>query len=510
MSSKASLIFKSSGFRVMQTVISMVIGLLMMPFLIATLGKEQYGLWIVIGSVVGTYYILDLGFNQAVTRYVSRYIHQNNPEGANRIINTALVIYSLLGLLVFIISVVAAFFGADKLLADKSDLDLVMLLLMISGLSLALEFPAKAFPGIISAYMRYDFIAVVRLLKSIIDALLIYLFLSNGYGLIAMAMVTFVTSLISTAIYVKFTTQLFKDINFDKKFVNIKTARDVFNFSKWVFVLDINSLLRNKMDIWFIAFFLSSGVLTVYYVAVRLVEYAISFLTQATGFSTPIFTEYHAKGKARELALSVSLFIKVNFIFGFILLGGFIILGMNFITLWMGSDFPANDAYLCLLIISLGRFSAYFSEPLQSLLMTLNRHNIGAWVSIVESVAIAFMLLMLVPPYGIVGASIAVASPVVIARLIVVPYLVNCLQSINLLTLAGRILLFSVTSAILWWALHNSHRFESLGLVSMVAWAILLGVVQLVIGCILFNREEKQLILGLIKKRLQKNRVQQS
>ena len=55
MNSKFSLILKGSGFRILQTLVGIVIGLLRMPFLINTLGKELYGLWIVVGSVVGTY-----------------------------------------------------------------------------------------------------------------------------------------------------------------------------------------------------------------------------------------------------------------------------------------------------------------------------------------------------------------------------------------------------------------------------------------------------------------------
>src|SRR3954464_6608027 len=103
---------------------SIVIGILMMPFLLSALGSELYGLWIVIGSIVGTYYLLDLGFNQAVTRYVSKYIHQNNAEAANRTINTALLIYSLLGIVVLLASIIAAQFGAEKLMDTTSNLTL--------------------------------------------------------------------------------------------------------------------------------------------------------------------------------------------------------------------------------------------------------------------------------------------------------------------------------------------------------------------------------------------------
>lgn len=505
MSSKASLILKSSGFRVLQTLIGMVIGLLMMPFLIKVLGQEHYGLWIVIGSVVGTYYLLDLGFNQAVTRYVSRYIHQNNPDGANRIINTALVIYSLLGVVVLLISIIAAHYGAGKLMEDKSDLDLVKILLIISGLSLALEFPAKSFPGIISAYMRYDFIALVRLLKSIIDALLIYFFLSNGYGLIAMALVTLVTGLISTAIYIRFTTGLFKELKFSRSHIDLGTAKDVFHFSKWVFVLDVNTMLRNKMDIWFIAFFQSSGILTVYYVAVRLVEYAISFLTQATGFSTPIFTEHHAKGNSEKLGESFNLFIKFNIILGFVFINGFVLLGYAFIQLWMGESFPAWQAYICLLIITAGRFSSYFSAHFQSMLMTMNRHSISAWVALVESALMLVLLIILTPRYGIVGASMAVAIPMIIGRLLVVPYCTSRIVDFSIVPLFLRVITFSGVSAGVGIAvLLLCPELKNIGWLQLIMAAPLVALSHLFFVPILFSRREILLITSLIFNRTSK------
>lgn len=467
----------------------------MMPFLISTLGQELYGLWIVIGSVVGTYYLLDLGFNQAVTRYVSKYIHQNNPEAANRVINTALVIYGVLGAVVLIISIIAAHYGAEKLMDSSDNLDIVKMILIITGLSLAIEFPAKAFPGILSAYMRYDFIALVKLGKSILDAVLIYTFLSSGYGLVAMALVTMVTGLISTAIYVKFTTGLFKELKFKKDAIDLATLKDVFHFSKWVFVLDINTMLRNKMDIWFIAFYQSSGVLTAYYVAVRLVEYAITFLTQATGFSGPIFTEYYAKGDHKNLKASISFFIKVNLLLATTFYVGFFLLGYSFIGLWMGNDFPVEETFLCLLILAVGRFAVYCAAPFQSLLLTLNKHNFGSMVSLMETIIIGILLIVLVPQYGIVGASIGIAGPLVIGRLVVIPLYIQHLINIDLQQLFYRIVIYLLAASLLASSLYwMAPGLQSLSVWQLITIASILGISQLMMGLMLFNLAERVII----------------
>src|SRR5690606_32785170 len=116
---------------------------------------------------------------------------------------------------------------------------------------------------------------------------------------ITIAVITLVTGTISTVIYVRFTSGLFTELRFSRELIDTRTLKDVFHFSKWVFLFDVNTMIRNKMDIWFIAFYQSSAILTIYYVAVRLTEYALQFLTQATGITGPIFTEYYAKNEQK-------------------------------------------------------------------------------------------------------------------------------------------------------------------------------------------------------------------
>jgi len=502
-SSKLSLIVRGSSFRVLQTLISIAIGIIMMPFLIATLGQDLYGLWIVIGSVVGTYYLLDLGFNQAVTRYVSKYIHQNNPQAANKIINTALVIYSLLGVVVLLASILAAHFGAAGLMDNAKNLSLAQTILIITGLSLALEFPAKAFPGIISAYMRYDFIALVKLGKSIIDALLIYYFIKNGYGLVAMALITLCTGLVSTAIFIKFTTSIFKELEFKRSAIDLSTFKDVFHFSKWVFVTDMNAMLRDKMDIWFIAFYVGNSALTIYYVAVRLVEYALQFLTQATGITGPIFTEYYAKGETEKLEKSVRMFIKLDIALGSLILVGFYLLGISFIDVWMKGSISAQNAFASLMILAIGRFSVYFASPLNSLLMTLNRHHIASWISIVETLACALLCWWLIPILGILGAAYAITIPNLIGRLIIMPLFAAKYINLGWVSLVLRIILFSSISVVLsYFASHFLPELKSLNFLQIILSAPLVIFAQLVVCVILCSKEDILLIKNIIQRRM--------
>lgn len=390
---------------------------------------------------------------------------------------------------------------------DSEHVSLAQVLLIISGLNLALEFPAKSFPGIVSAYMRYDFIAIVRIIRSIIDAVLIFLFLSNGYGLVAIALISLVSSIIGNIIYIRFTSSLFKDLSFRKSHVDVTTLKDVFHFSKWVFIFDMNAMFRDKMDIWFIAFYQSTSVLTIYYVAVRLTEYAIQFLTQATGITGPIFTEYYARGEHEKLKQSVIAFIKLDILLGTTLLVGFYLVGESFIRHWMGEAFAYREAFGCLMVLAVGRFSVYFSSPLQSLLMTLNKHNLGAWISVAETLASALLLWFLVPTYGIIGAAFAIAIPTLVGRLFIVPFFVARLIDLRFSKLAFRVLIFAVLTA--GFAVICSQyipAMERLTLLELIYVSPIIAAVQITIGCLLFSASERNWVLHKVKQKFGKHK----
>lgn len=481
---------RGSTFRVLQTTVGIIVGFLMMPFLIGTLGKDLYGLWVVVGSVVGTYYLLDMGFSQAVTRFVTKYIHQQRYADANRIINTALVIYGVLGLLVFIVSCAFAFFGANHLVEDSEQVTLVQTILLIAGLQLAIEFPSKAFPGVVSAYMRFDWVAKVRTVKTVADALLIYYFVSNGYGLIAMACIGFVSGLASTAIYVVMVNKLFSHMEYGRQYVSISTLKGVYSFSKWVFVLDLNTMLRDKMDIWFIAFYLGPSVLTVYYVAIRLVDYAISFLTQATSMTGPIFTEYYAKEQWEPLRIALVRFIKLDAVLACIFIIGFILVGELFISLWMGDDFPAEDAWVCLIVLSLGRMSVYITSPLQSLLMTFNRHRVGAYISVCETAVIAVLCWLLIPLHGIFGAAISIAIPTLVGRIFVLP--IYCQRIFKFLAWSWIVRLVGYTFISIAAASYLFLAFNGImsGFYELVLWSIVVALFFGLFSLVVFEKDD--------------------
>src|SRR5574337_330130 len=70
-------------------VLNVALAFFMMPFILHSLGDRMYGIWIMIGAVMGYSAYLDFGLSSGVSRFISRAIGRNDADEVNGIVNTS-------------------------------------------------------------------------------------------------------------------------------------------------------------------------------------------------------------------------------------------------------------------------------------------------------------------------------------------------------------------------------------------------------------------------------------
>ena len=142
-------LLSGSVLRVSAVVITAAVAFFMMPFLVHTLGDEQYGLWVVVGSIVGFYGFFDIGLATAVGKYTAGAIGKQDYDEVNKVANTALALFLSLGLIVILLS----FVGAGLILWLKEDDTAVLFaaLFAVMGTNIGLQFPMRTFSGVLSS-----------------------------------------------------------------------------------------------------------------------------------------------------------------------------------------------------------------------------------------------------------------------------------------------------------------------------------------------------------------------
>lgn len=177
--------------------ITMVVALLYTPIMLRLLGQSEYGLYSLIGSVVGYLSILDLGLGSAMIRYNARNRALGDKDAESRLNGMFLVLYSGIGIITVIIGAVLYFnvenlFGA-RLTAVELGKGRIMMLLLICNF--AVSFPLSIFGSIMQAYEKFVFVKLVAIINSILSPCIMLPFLYAGFGSVSMVVVSTVLNI---------------------------------------------------------------------------------------------------------------------------------------------------------------------------------------------------------------------------------------------------------------------------------------------------------------------------
>src|SRR5690606_10339541 len=118
-----------------------------------------------------------------------------------------------------------------------------------------------------------------------------------------------------------------KEMVFGKKFVSIASIKELFSYSSWSFLVDINQAIKRRIDLFFIGGFISLAAVSIYYVSVRLVDYAAELLYKMLNIALPVLTAHDASEDTEKFRNDLLLFNRINCYFSVFALAAFLFLG---------------------------------------------------------------------------------------------------------------------------------------------------------------------------------------
>ncbi len=397
---------------------SAIITLAMTPLIIRSLGDSMYGLWIFVGSFLGYYGLMDFGLNYTVQRFLSRAIGAKDNADANKIINTSLVLFSFLGIMALALSVVIAFLF-PILIKNINNAHVFKLVVLILGTNFAIGFPLRVFSGMLTAHIRYDISTGIDISKIIIRAILIIIVLNQNGGIIALALVVSFSDLGGYIFRYLAVKALYKDIIYSRKLIDFARIKSFFKYSVYVFVTNIADQLKRNIDNLILTALLGLNSVTLYSIGSRLVTYFAVFMANSIGITTPIFSQYDGAGNYDAIRKNYLFFTKICAYMSAIIGGMIIIFGKAFILVWVGEKYLR--AYYILMILTIPFIVDIIQIPGNSVLYGISKHHYLSYSTLIEGVVKVVLSIILVKKYGIYGAAIGTAIPIIIMKLLVQP-----------------------------------------------------------------------------------------
>jgi O-antigen/teichoic acid export membrane protein len=333
--------------------ITNIIGLALTPLIVRSLGTNEYGLYILIGSLIAYFSLLDFGVGDTVVRYISRFRATNSKDEEASFLGSIILLFLPIILFIFLLGTLV-YFNIEKLFGANfktDDVILIKKMFLILLFNLSFSLLGNIFLGYINSYERFVFTKSVVIIKYLVRAVIIYFVLENGGMAMALVVIDTILNVLFFAINVFYSFH-YLQIKFVFKKLDISFVKELFSFSAWLFLLSVIGNFQWQGGQVLLGFISSSKEISVYSIGVLLGTYYSSFSSALSSMFLPHasrLTTQNVSGKELTDAM-----IKLGRVTSYILmliLSGFIIFGKAFILLWLGKEFL--DAYYIALIIML-------------------------------------------------------------------------------------------------------------------------------------------------------------
>jgi len=402
-------------------VVGLVIAFLLAPYMVHKLGDSKYGIWAFSLQLASYLGVMDFGLRIALTRYFTHYHARNEYHHVHDAVSVGLAILAFVGFVSLLITLVLVYFLPHWIKVPPELHSTARLVFFLIGLQIAVAFPGNLFGAMLAAVSRYDLLNFTLMLNPIMGALLIWLALSHGLGLVSVALIALVSNGINYLFNFFLARRLYGSIRFGMTRKQFQThIRPLLTFSAFAFLLSVSGRLVLWSDNIVVGFVLGPAIVTFYAIGGNLVDAMQRLLGSSTMVFVPMATSFNARSEEERLR---ALLVKGSrFTFLLILPGiiGFLVLGRAFIGLWMGPRYvQLSGAVLILLTLSL--VFAPLRGTCHQILYGMNRHRFNAYASLTEAFINLVLSIILAYKIGAVGVAWGTMIPSLFFSGLVIP-----------------------------------------------------------------------------------------
>lgn len=394
-------------------------GFLLTAYLIQRLGAPAFGAWVVIMSVLAYSSILDFGVGLTVMRFVAEVAHHPDRREANRVVSTAVAVFTGVGLVVLVAGLALAPLLADVVGIAAHERGDFVTAFRISAVALALTFPSAVWTAVLQGLQDFG-----RLNMWIVGQSLAVMggqiaAVSAGYGIVALALVGAAGNVV--LLLGKRWTARRRGIRASLRRRDAATLRRIVSVSSWVFLLNVSGRLILDTDVLLIGVVLGTAAVAAYQVALgpaTAVRRAADQFNSVSLTAAASLKAQDERARLRHLLSEATRAVACVFLPCIALLAAW---GDELLRLWVGPEFTSS--YATLVVLTTGVLAIAVQGTAGQVLLALERHRLMALVAGAEALCNLGLSIVLAQRYGIVGVAWGTAAPTFVTAFgITLPY----------------------------------------------------------------------------------------
>ena len=406
---------------------NLVVMFFLSPFVVHHLGNTTYGVWSLIMSLTGYLGLIEMGMRGGLGRFINFHLGRDDIPKVNGVINTALMFFLLCGFPLFIVAGgLGAFFGNLFTKVPAELIGSARLAVMLVALNLWLSFFSAAFKQILTAFERFDLTNAVNIGVLAVRAGGTVAVLLRGGGIVGLAAVQVVSSLIGTLAVFVLAKRNFPKLQLHPRLASKARFRELFGFGVWAFIGGIGMRLLYWTDLIVITVLLGPTMVTFYAVPLMLIQHSRGLVSQISRVLVPQTIRASSVHDFEELRFIFSWGSKIIMFLAIPLFVGMMFFGTEFIRLWMPwSEAESRLSGNVLILLAIPQLLVVALWPGGGIISGLGYVKFGALMTLLQAIinlglTLLFVMVMGLGLYGVALGTLvpSIAFNVVIAGFI--------------------------------------------------------------------------------------------
>lgn len=402
---KSSSFFANSIFSGLGFLWPLVLTLFITPVILDGLGKEKFGIWVIVSSFIGILGLLNLGLSSASLKYLSEYYSKKDYRKFNIVFTWNFIIYSTMGFLGIVVTWLTRKIIAEKVInVDPNLVSLTSSVLFIASFVFATKLFRIAFFSAFKAIQNYKIFAFFESLYSSAFAVFAFIVLRRGLGLKGLVTLHLILGLLFLGGYYFKLKEINRNFRFTFSYDSL--VKKLLNFSFYSFLSNIFGVLYEHADKLIISNMLGTTLLTYYalpYILARKVQVLFANLTHNL---FPKVSELDTLGNRERLQQMYIHGTKLLWFLISLLTLPIFLSAKELLVLWVGTEIATKSWVIFRILLitftvgSVNVIPYYFFYG-------LDKPKLNMIFTIISGVTNVSSLMILIPRYGIIGAAVA-------------------------------------------------------------------------------------------------------
>ncbi len=493
---------------VVAVVANVGINIWMAPYLIRNLGREVYGMIPLVISFIAFFNLFTMSIVNAVSRYVSIYLGQDELEKGNVYFNSALSALLILCSVLLIPLIFLSIWFSDIFQVPKgfeSDTRLMFIIVIFSSFFMVLRSPFRVSTFITHRFDLYNLGEILSKLLRIPVLVLCFYFFGPAlkyFGLSFMAMACF-----ALLVSMFFTKTLTPHLKINLKVSQWKSIVSMGKMSSWMTINEIGALLYLTISFSLINLFLGPEQVTRFSLIALWVTMLAVFGGTLNNIFTPVIYQYVAENRLDDMAIQARRAMKFIGLMMALPVGLLCGVSEPMLRIWVGESF--TDLWPLSWLLVGPWLITIIARPVFSIDRGVNKVKVPAIVTLVVGVlnVILSIVLMKYTSLGIYGVALSLTICLVGKNFFFEPaYAASVIKHKKTIFIKSMLpgVIMGISTLLLSWVTSRIFDLSSILALSItcVFWSLLYMPFCFFV---ILNEKDKNLIKSLIKSKKQQN-----